>query len=299
MSELGEPITPPPRPNNCSTDCPFCASDKFLGYKTKGGNAKDEKRLRDNLRAKSVITNEPGIGKIYPLQGGGDRTSGWLAKEGALEDFPVAMAAAPHHLIPGKASMAKSRLEKWTKAEKNKIKEDIGYNIDCAQNGIFLPHLPEIYWTKHKAGTKTPQSKFYGASWSELSNSSKTSIGFLIMGDTWLQMHYTDHDDPYKHIDNDTNYDDQCKARCNRLADLMERRAKNAKCEDDTDKKLNPPYELVELINLESLKIKLNITGRPGWWKDFVSPLAQDFWNAINNQSYHLSSKGLISVKED
>jgi len=280
--------------DKCSNDCPFCQEKEYKNYKTKHGELKDERKLASNLRAESEITSDT-VGNIYPLPGGSDKTIGWEAKAGVLEDFPVEMAAAPHHIIPGKASMAPSRLETWTLEEKGKIKEDVGYNIDCAQNGIFLPHLPEIYWTRHKPGTKIPMSKYYGQTWTDLSSSSKESIGFIIMGETNLQMHYTDHDDPYINVDNESTYDDECKQECNHLADFMNMKSMLAKCEDD-DGKLDPPYILVYKINAKSREIKGRITGSPQRWTSWVSPLAQEYTHKLRSDSSSpLSSyKGLI-----
>jgi hypothetical protein len=277
MPHLLEPVGP--GIIQCSEDCPFCSNDELLGYKTKNGDLKDEKVLGSNLASTADITSDKAVGNVFPLSGGGDSTTGWEAEPGVLEDFAVKLAAAPHHIIPGKAAMAPSRLEKWTMAG-DKIKEDIGYSIDCAQNGIFLPHLPEIYWTRHVKKTKTPMAQFYGQTWAGLSDSAKSTIGDVVMGETSLQMHYTDHDDPYVHVDNDTNYDDECKRECNELADLMQLFEINAKCKD-SDGKLNPPYGLVHMINARSTAVRLRITGFPSRWTSWVSPLAQGFTHRL------------------
>lgn len=285
--------------DKCSDDCPFCSEEQFLGYRTKYGNLKKETRLGTNLRSANDVTSEEGVGNVYPLPGGNDRTIGWEAKAGVLENFTVKLAAAPHHLIPGKASMDKSNLETWTRESKGRIKEDIGYNIDCAQNGIFLPHLPEIYFTRYKEGTKIRMSEYYGQTWTGLSLSAKESIGFLVMGETLLQMHYTDHDDPYVHMDNETTYDSEAKQECNQLADLMRLKALQAKCKDD-DGKVKPPYSLVNRINAKSNKLKAQITGFPKRWESWVSPLAQEFTAALNREGRPLSSvRGLISRLTD
>jgi hypothetical protein len=280
----------------CDEKCPFCQTKELKGYKTKHGMLKDEEVLEKSIQSMSdSITSDKKAGSIFPLSGGKDRTTGWLAKAGVFEDFPVSVAAAPHHIIPGKAAMAPSRLEKWTREDKGKIKQDIGYSIDCAQNGVFLPHLPAIYWTKHAPGTKTPMAKFYGRTWKALSASSKQSIGFLMMGETSLQMHYTDHDDPYAHVDNTQNYDKECKEACNRLADFMAAMAENAQCKDG-DGLLYPPYGLVSLINTESQNMKFRITGHPKRWESWVSPLAQNYTHHLQTEpNMPLSSfKGLI-----
>lgn len=286
--------------SQCSDECPFCSEKQLFGYHTKHGNLKDEKELARSLRTSGTITSDKKVGTIYPLPGGGDRTIGWEAKAGALEEFPVKIAAAPHHIIPGNAAMAPSRLEKWTVASKGDLKEDIGYSIDCAQNGIFLPHLPEIYFTRHAPGTKTPMSKHYGQTWAGLSDASKASIGDLVMTETSLQMHYTDHDDPYVHVDDDQNYDDECKKECNDLADLMQLFANNAKCKD-ANGKLNPPYSLVFKINGSSADVRMRITGFPVAWTSWVSPLAQNLTASEKRKSSasRATIRGLISQLTD
>lgn len=277
--ELAEPVSV--ALIQCSEDCPFCKDKELRGYKTKKGSAKDETRLRRNLKHKGTVDSEKGVGPVFPLAGGGDPTTGWEAKADVLESFPVKMAAAPHHIIPGKAAMDPSRLEKWT-VEGDKIKEDIGYNIDAAQNGIFLPHLPEIYFTRHAPDTKTPMAKFYGQTWKELSPSAKESIGFIIMTETNLQLHYTDHDDPYVHMDNETSYDDESKMLCNELADKMLDDYLESECKDG-DGKVNPPYGLVLEINLASSEMKMKITGFPKEWSSWVSPLAQELTHVLRS----------------
>ncbi len=280
--------------STCSDDCPFCKEPALKNYHTKHGKLKEEKVLAKNLRSAADVTKDKKAGgNVYPLPGGCDGTTGWEADEGVFEDFTVKMAAAPHHIIPGKAAMAPSTLEKWTCESKGKIKQDIGYNIDCAQNGVFLPHLPEIYWTKYKKGTKKRQSDYYGQTWSGLSESSKQSIGFEVMRETWLQMHYTDHDDPYVHVDDEANYDDECKEACNELSDAMSLKEMQSTCKD-SDGKLMPPYGLVHQINSASKEVLTRISNHPRNWTSWVSPLAQDFTQYVKRYPSSASIRGTI-----
>lgn len=302
--------------------CPFCEGKGPIALrdlKTKHGKLKKESRLRENLESKSDVTSED-VGPVLATPGGGQPHSGWVARPGVFEDVEVEMAAAPHHIIPGKAAMAASALEKWTCESKGKIKQDIGYNIDCSQNGIFLPHLPHIHFTRHfeylsasgevKSETKVATSgkrqgqvvkktfaDVFGA-WSALPASRRNAIGFLVMGETWLQMHYTDHDDPYAHVDNDTNYDDEIKGRCNTLANLVPTyfavRCPHAKADDE---KYNPPYGLVSRINGISQYFKTRITGKPNYWQSWVSPLAQDFSQATGTGEVPLKHLFVVSKK--
>jgi hypothetical protein len=259
---------------------------------------KDEAELERSLWSNAPeVSTDSKVGPIYPLPGGSDPTTGWVAKAGALEEFEVEIGAAPHHVIPGKAAMAKSTsLEKWTRADKGKIKEDIGYSIDCARNGIFLPHVPVIYWTRHKLPERVPMSQHYGQTWKGLSNSSKQSIGYLVMLETWLQMHYTDHSAPYN-PGTPQNYDSEVKQRCNQLGDLTTNFHILCERSKGDDGKHYPPYSLVHQINQLSDYFKMQITGRPDQWKSWVSPIARRLTQDLAAGQEHLASRALISRK--
>ncbi len=298
MPELGESIVTPEDGGDDGhpEDCVFCAESprQLKGYKTKHGLLKDEDELELSLwsDAKQIVSDKA-VGPIYPLPGGSDRTTGWVAKSGALEDFAVELGAAPHHIIPGKAAMAKSSLERWTRAEKGKIKEDIGYSIDCAANGIFLPHVPLIYWTKHKLPENIPMAEYYGQTWKGLSSSSKEGVAYPVMLETWLQMHYTDHRKAYD-AGSPRSYDLEAKDACDRLGDLMENLHRS--CErSKEDGKHFPPYALVHRINHVSQMFRQRITGRPDRWKSWVSPLARSLSRALEQGRERLLSKGVFT----
>ena len=53
------------------------------------------------------------------------------------DTLPVKFAA--HHLIPGDASWPKSNLSQWIDKRGGKVDGDVGYNVNRASNGIWLP----------------------------------------------------------------------------------------------------------------------------------------------------------------
>jgi len=296
--EMGESVTGPGAGGDDGhpEDCVFCAESprQLKGYRTKHGALKDEHELERSLWSNAQeITMDSTIGPIYPLPGGNDPTTGWSAKAGTLEDFEVDIGAAPHHIIPGKAAMARSSLERWTRADKGSIKEDIGYSIDCAANGAFLPHVPVIYWTKHKLPERLPMSEYYGRTWSGLSGSSKQSIAYFVMGETWLQMHYTDHKKSYE-SGSSKSYDLETKDACDELGDFVEVLHRLCERSKDGDGKHYPPYALVHRINFISGHFKQRITGRPDRWKSWVSPLARGFTRAIEQGLEQLISRAVV-----
>jgi hypothetical protein len=301
--QIGESVAPPALGLHDDT-CPFCEGKDELqlrNYKTKHGALKEEDVLGHNLGASGTITADRGknnVGNVYPLSGGDQPHDGWTIREQVLMEFEVWMKATPHHLIPGKASMRGSRLENWTREDQGKIKQDIGYSIDCAQNGIWLPYLPSIYTIKHVSKTvKQPMNTYYGTRWEPLHSDAKHDIAYMIMSETWLQFHYTDHDAPYHHIDSTENYDGNAQARCNLLADVMETFWKDKCPKAKDDDKFFPPYGLVERINLQSEYMKQRITGKPSYWREWVTDLAQDFTHDLLSETVKLSSRFFISRK--
>ncbi|MBU8896793.1 hypothetical protein DRW03_16420 [Corallococcus sp. H22C18031201] len=322
MPEFGEDIVPPDMGDAHPDDCLFCKNNepKLRNYKTKHGAQKDEEELRKNLLSPArEIASDPSVGPIHPIPGGNDPTTGWHAAAGILEDFEVEMAAAPHHIIPGDAVMAKSKLETWTRESKGKIKQDIGYTIDGALNGIFLPHLPDIYWMRKRKVSElrearlkdptaapalsTPDQKialrdFYGRKWSQLSNPAQQSIGETVMLATWLQMHYVDHKASYPTASGATaSYNDEALASCNNLGDLMLNYHYVCKRSKSDDGKHYPPYALVAKINAASSSFKSCFTGRPDHWTVWVSPLAYHVTQSLMSEKITLNSKGGISRK--
>jgi|GEM_PF-3098622 len=322
--EMGESVVGPGagRDDGHPEDCVFCAESprQLKSYKTKHGMLKDEHELEKSLWSNArEIATDSGVGPIYPLPGGNDPTTGWVAKAGALEDFEVELSAAPHHIIPGKPAMAKSSLERWTRADKGKIKEDIGYSIDCAQNGIFLPHLPEIYWTREEPldemrrlrlrnppppkelapGDKPEKvkfSRFYGYKWSELSKAAQAGAANIIMIETWLQMHYMNHSAPYD-SGNLLSYDRETKQECDRLGQLTQSHAVLCEHSRSDDGRHFPPYGLVHKINQASEHFRMRITGRPDKWVSWVSPLARGLSMLLCSGKERLASRALVRRK--
>jgi hypothetical protein len=299
MTEMLEKIAPPALGAHDAT-CPFCAGTKLFqlkGYHTKRGDQKDERALDRNLKASGELTSDSDVGTVYPLPGGGEPHRGWQCAPEVLEEIAVEVRPTPHHLIPGNDAMAKSTLEDWTCASKGKIKEDIGYSIDCAQNGIWLPHLPHIHWTRMMDKAKKLRFSDVFGTWGDLPASRQETIGYFIMGETWLQMHYTDHDDPYEHVDDDENYNDEAKDRCNQLGDLMTAfwGPHCPESNDESDGKYFPPYGLVQRINAQSNYMRKRITGRPTFWRSWVSPIAQDYSEDLKQDRVRLTTTFAIS----
>jgi hypothetical protein len=67
----------------------------------------------------------------------------------------------PHHLIPGNESLKRAdELLLWIFAEKNKIENDIGYNVNNGENGIWLPSNNSMRGVSWWAGKQHINRKF-------------------------------------------------------------------------------------------------------------------------------------------
>lgn len=280
-------------------ECPFCNDKNHRGYTTKHGALKDEEVLKRNLAADGVVDSDGGK-KVYPIAGGSDKTKGWRVRAGVFEDVSTAINAAPHHIIPGDAAMAKVRaLEQWTTASKGGlIKEDIGYSIDGAPNGIFLPRYPDLFGTKYVPGKVDAHGKgvefraYYGRSWAELSPREQRDIAYAIMSETFLQIHHTSHGAGYI-ANREVSYDKEARFLCGRVADFVA--AQRPLCDQQSAKPYDPPYGLVPLINRQSLRLKLRITGRPNLWSSWVTRLADAFTQELLAGTVRVVSKFGIS----
>ncbi|MFQ5503536.1 MAG: hypothetical protein ACE5F1_01925 [Planctomycetota bacterium] len=262
--------------------CPFCNDKNHKGYTTKHGALKDESVLRRNIQTSDDVTDD--IGTIYPLPGGSDNMKEWFAKPRVFEEDGTRIAAAPHHIIPGDAVMSKvPALEAWTTASKGgKVKEDIGYNIDGARNGIFLPRYPDIFGTKTievpKPGGGTQRMegrKYYGRSWSELDGDEKKSVAYTIMCETGRQIHQTSHGAKYI-SDPNKSYNKEAADACSTLADFIKAKQLACPCDEQKAEPYDPPYDLVRLIDLESDKIRRRMTGRVKRWSTWCTRLAEE-----------------------
>ena len=107
--EVLESITKPSNDQHDST-CPFCAGGEpeLRGLTTCKGSENRSPTLKTNLG------NQPD----------------YILERDIVEDFPVNVVPAAHHLIPGNQAMDEHKIEKYTTTKENKkLLEDIGYNI--------------------------------------------------------------------------------------------------------------------------------------------------------------------------
>lgn len=94
--------------------------------------------------------------------------------------YPLSISA--HHLIPGKASLPVSTVKKYVWKSEGVIDGDIGYDVDGAENGKWLPTHQIMSSRMGDAQTvvivdDTNPSRTRGMSWAELSDRAKEKEG--------------------------------------------------------------------------------------------------------------------------
>jgi hypothetical protein len=174
----------------------------------------------------------------------------------SIPDGAYGFTVAAHHLIPGDASLAPSNLKKYmTKGDSvevdtgsgssNKtIRKHIGYNVNGAHNGVWLPGNYYI-----RAGT----SPIPGTTWSELGDNpwclhyvaavSKAAGG---------QIH-----------DAHTQYSAAVEDLLNKIALRLSRH----ECDDCKTGEINPPFQIKGRLYSLSAFFRSQVTRQPSGWK--------------------------------
>ncbi len=163
---------------------------------------------------------------------------------------------AAHHLIPGEAALEPSDLKHFmTKDESvdveteegvktKEIVKHIGYNVNGAHNGVWLPGN---YYIREDTSPRA------GISWGDLGDDpwclnyvaavTKAACG---------QIH-----------DAHTQYSEAVKDLLNKIAEILARH----ECADCASDKINPPFQIKErLYNLSSY-FRGQVSGLPYFWK--------------------------------
>ncbi|HMU65825.1 MAG TPA: AHH domain-containing protein [Cellvibrionaceae bacterium] len=144
------------------------------------------------------------------------------------EPISAEVTAAAHHLIPGNASLKKCpQILDLIEASRDKIRSDIGYNVNSEQNGVWLPGSYGV----------NPDSVFK-KKWSAFTN--QQEYAFKAMDRANAQFH-----------DAHPEYSRQVIRALRSLADKITLTApeKCGICGEKTEDKARPPYGLVGRLN--------------------------------------------------
>lgn len=173
-----------------------------------------------------------------------------------INEATYGFTVAAHHLIPGEAALEPSDLKPFmTQGESVEVTTDhgdktkeitkhIGYNVNGAHNGVWLPGNYYI---------RTHSSPIKGASWSALGDDPwclnyVAAVSMAANG----QIH-----------DAHTKYSDAVKELLNAIALKLSRH----ECDDCKSDKINPPFRMkIRLYNLSSY-FRIQVTALPEAWK--------------------------------
>lgn len=230
------------------------------GGKYENGESQTDK---DPLPGYEVIENGE---KVGPIQIGDDR-------------YPLSMAA--HHIIPGKDALPKSDIRKFLWEAEGKTEGDVGYDVDGAENGVWLPTHAKLSSALGKSGeiqicdednpsqtlsyadlSQRPPKRKEGGEWVEVDDRSEAPLNFIetytrqAMKLTGRQFH-----------DSHSAYSGHVTKRLNKMHVKMCHLTKECpECQKAEGEKLPPPYGLVDRLNALSLLLRVKLLGPPASW---------------------------------
>lgn len=242
-----------------AADCPFCKSNEMEKPdpipKSKDVADWEEDPVSDTC----LIGNSAGELERNMSEG---RPQNWIID--IHDDLKMQkdhkITPNPHHVIPGNESLKNAQeLLKWIFADKGKIENDIGYNVNNGENGIWLPS----------------NNSMRGVAWWPGS----TNIGWkIIYAEKAMRagngQFHDRHNSPYSHFITQI---------LQKIADRMngiDAPGCPFKPEQKTDGKYPAPYALVSRLNGVSNRIKPYLTN---WMipnrRILTSKLVWAFWD--------------------
>jgi hypothetical protein len=160
---------------------------------------------------------------------------------GSKKTLQVGQAA--HHLVPGDAAVNKATaLLKYVRKSDGEIKGDIGYGVNHANNGVWLPG--SYHWDVDRFGK-----------WKEQDTMVQYVYAYHAMKHKGRQFH-----------DAHTDYNAWCRRTLEKIRVKMLEMQRD--CDKCTIKKpFKPPYGLVAIIDRLSGRLRSYVTGPPSKWK--------------------------------
>ncbi len=190
-----------------------------------------------------------------------------------LNDGVHGFTVAAHHLIPGEAALAKSTLLNFmakgrtvtiTVVKKNgqkvdkkkKVSKHIGYNVNGAHNGVWLPGN---YYIRSRSSPRR------GKSWSDLGDD-PWCLHYVAAATKAAQAQFHDTHEAYS---------EKVLEVLNKIS-LVLRKHECEDCEEDT---INPPFIIkVRLYNISNF-LRSQLKGGPSGWK--APWLSSDRWGPV------------------
>jgi hypothetical protein len=193
--------------------------------------------------------------------------------------YPLSMAA--HHIVPGKDSLPKSKLAKYIWKSEGKIFGDIGYHVDGAENGVWLPTHQSLS-SKMSSGdilVDGTQQKYAAAGKSGKRAEKSSGVAGFIRAYTQKAMDLTS-----------AQFHDSHKQYSKKVMEKLDAiqvwilKASGDDCPDcekakSPDGKLPPPHLLAFRLNALSKYLRTFLIGPPVMWRAplFTSRYAEEY----------------------
>jgi len=257
--------------------CPFCPHEKAkdadkTSYIGKNNNSKT---LAENLTA----NGDPKAKHLY-----------YDSEFGIYRRY----SAEAHHLVCGNEVLKEEgEVEKYlVKQSKQTSKgaagylqpNDVGYDVNCSGNGIWLPSVPDMF---RKAAGKQEPDRWWGdqTDWNKkhpskpprisLDEWEKADAAFIVMDVVKRQFHKGSHGnvgEPHN------NYVVMAIDRLQMVTIFLQHFADVCPMEDDGTPRDKPPYYppngIVQILNSLSRNLEHELDGHPSEWNYFISEYA-------------------------
>jgi hypothetical protein len=252
-------------------DCPFCEKKPAKPAKTAIG--------KDNSSSKLATS----------LTRAGDPIKQHLLVDSEHGDY----SAEAHHAICGheilqECTMMEQLLlkqgEKASKGADGYCEDNVGYNVNAAENGIWLPSVPEAYKVKKSAqprvwwGDQTAWNRKNAGAPARtfLSPDRRDVIAYFVMAAKKRQFHKGPHGNVGTPLTNYVNFGkrevDEVAARIKAYSRVCLMDGEGSKARKKPPFK--PPYGALAALNLVSRKLMDEVTGHPRDWRYFLSKYA-------------------------
>lgn len=210
-------------------------------------------------------------------------------------EYPLSVAA--HHLIPGEDSLPKSALAKYVWKSEGTIAGDIGYHVDGAENGLWLPThqamsagmaAGDIRVPSEADPSKTERAR-YGTMSKQDSSSTHTSFiyGYTQMAMRLVGGQFHDSHKEYSQkvvemLAGIALWVHQASSSCQKCADAIKQ-----------DGKVPPPHFLAFRLNALSGHLRALLRGSPMGWKEpfFTSEYARKYKESEEQYAKYLRQR--------
>jgi len=257
-------------------ECPMAPHTKKEGFTGKAAKEKDVAKLRSSMekgRSTRQWLQDESDSEKFTKDDNFDASKKPEPKfdkdpiEILGETYPLSIAA--HHLIPGKASLPVSELKKYL-WKGSVVDSDVGYDVDGAENGKWLPTHQTMSSKLGKSQAiviedEVKPSSTVGMSWGALSDRAKEHAGNAVTYSQLFLPRYTQQAMDVLNAqfhDAHSDYSTYVTDKLNKLAVRMA--VKSGMC--DECKKVavkSPPYMLVYWLNSVSSSLDRTLSGKP------------------------------------